>query len=153
MAGKGPAPKDGAARRNKRMFRVVPAATAEQPALPDFTVQIDIDGEITEQTFDWPERTREWWRMWSEHPLSTEFSASDWEFLLDTARIHAEFWRGNMKVANELRLRVQKFGATPEDRARLLVSFAPPSTDDDTQDSDTGKSTSREMFGGLSAVG
>lgn len=33
-------------------------------------------------------------------------------------------WAGDTKLAGELRLRVAKFGATPEDRARLKIQFA-----------------------------
>ncbi|UAJ81586.1 hypothetical protein IT072_13760 [Leifsonia sp. ZF2019] len=76
------------------------------------------------QQFVWPERTRQWWSMWASSPLSTEFTETDWSELMDTALIHAKFWTGNTSVANELRLRVAKFGATPEDRARLKIQFA-----------------------------
>ncbi len=40
--------------------------------------------------------------------------------------MHAEFWLGNRSLAAELRLRVAKFGATPEDRARLRLSIGEP---------------------------
>lgn len=45
---------------------------------------------------------------------------------MDTALLHAELWSGNGAVASELRLRVAKFGATPEDRARLRMSIEDP---------------------------
>jgi hypothetical protein len=51
---------------------------------------------------------------------------TDWDFLLDTALLHARYWEGDEKVAAELRLRVAKFGATPEDRARLRMSVGEP---------------------------
>ena len=62
--------------------------------------------------------------MWGESPLSADYTQTDWDFLLDTALIHARFWMGNLSLAGELRLRVAKFGATPEDRARLRIQFA-----------------------------
>ncbi|MFN2344761.1 MAG: hypothetical protein ABR616_03485 [Dermatophilaceae bacterium] len=40
--------------------------------------------------------------------------------------MHAEFWMGNRALAPELRIRVAKFGATPEDRARLKMSVGEP---------------------------
>lgn len=124
MAGRGPAPKDPnrRARRNSDpvALRVIRADPVEQPELPDF--RIEQDGELTE--FVWPARTVEWWAMWRGSPLAAEFTATDWSELLDTAVIHARFWRGDMKLASELRLRVAKFGATPEDRARLRITFA-----------------------------
>lgn len=114
MAGRGPAPKDPRrrARRNADPVgtTVIAFQRAERPDLPD-----DVD---------WPEQTRAWWDMWAESPLSEHFMSTDWSFLLDTARLHAEFWQGDAKAAAELRLRVAKFGATPEDRARLRIQFA-----------------------------
>ncbi|MGH1551014.1 hypothetical protein ACRAWB_18275 [Leifsonia poae] len=45
----------------------------------------------------------------------------DWDFLLDTARLHHEFWSGRLELGPEIRLRLQKFGVTPEDRARIRI--------------------------------
>jgi hypothetical protein len=125
MAGRGPAPKDPSqrARRNKPSgpdFRVIVADPVDQPDLP--TVMVEEDGELVE--FVWPAVTQHWWAMWRESPLSSEFTASDWSFLLDTALLHAKFWSGSSSAGAELRLRVAKFGATPEDRARLRIQFA-----------------------------
>lgn len=123
MAGRGPAPKDPSrrARRNAGPeLRVIEAEPATQPALPTFL--IEQDDELME--FVWPAMTQQWWAMWGESPLAPEFTASDWSFLLDTAVIHAKFWNGSTTAAAELRLRVAKFGATPEDRARLKITFA-----------------------------
>jgi hypothetical protein len=105
-------------------LRVITAAPTEQPDLPDFDVVVKVDGQMVSTEFVWPERTREWWRMWGESPLSDEFTQTDWDFLLDTAVLHARYWRGDVTSAGELRLRVAKFGATPEDRARLRIQFA-----------------------------
>lgn len=128
MAGRGPAPKDPnrRARRNAEptALRVIAAKPVEQPGLPEFDITITVDGEPQSRQFDWPARTREWWQMWADSPLSAEFTSTDWSELLDTALLHARFWGGEIKVAAELRLRVAKFGATPEDRARLRIQFA-----------------------------
>ncbi|MDN4616421.1 hypothetical protein P5G50_18390 [Leifsonia sp. F6_8S_P_1B] len=105
-------------------MRIIEAAPSEQPELPTFDVSVEIDGNVVMQQFVWPERTRQWWDMWASSPLSDEFTETDWSELMDTALIHAKFWTGNTSVANELRLRVAKFGATPEDRARLKIQFA-----------------------------
>lgn len=123
MAGRGPAPKDPSRRARRNVapeLRVIEAEPASQPELPSFL--IEEDDELVE--FVWPAMTQQWWRMWGESPLAPEFTASDWSFLLDTAVIHARFWSGSMQAATELRLRVAKFGATPEDRARLKITFA-----------------------------
>ena len=123
MAGVGRPPKDPStrARRNKAPeLRMIEAEPADQPHLPRF--EVEDDGRLTE--FVWPARTVEWWAMWRDSPLAPEFTANDWSELQDTALIHAAFWSGNLKMAAELRLRVAKFGATPEDRARLKIVFA-----------------------------
>lgn len=113
MAGMGPQPKDP---RKRARTNAGPIATttlrfvpASQPPLP---------------RRQWPKRTRDWWRMWGESAQAELFTASDWDFLMDTATLHAALWDGNLGVAPELRLRVAKFGATMEDRARLRIQFA-----------------------------
>lgn len=128
MAGRGPAPKDPRARVRRNAeptaLRVIHAEPITQPELPEFDLAVAVDGEVVTETFSWPTRTREWWRMWRESPLTSDYTQTDWDFLLDTAFIHAQFWQGEVKLGAELRLRVAKFGATPEDRARLRIQFA-----------------------------
>lgn len=125
MAGRGPAPKDPArrARRNQDpvALRVITASPVSQPKLPPLFLP-DEDGK--RRRVQWPAQTKRWWQMWGESPLSTEFTETDWSELLDTALLHARLWSGDHRVAAELRLRVAKFGATPEDRARLRIQFA-----------------------------
>lgn len=72
--------------------------------------------------FDWPEATLKWWEAWRRCAQARMFTAIDWSFLVDTAALHADLWTGKWRVAPELRLRVAKFGATPEDRARLRIA-------------------------------
>ncbi len=114
MAGRGPQPKDPdrRVRRNADPIHTtkVRLKRADQPELP---------GDES----SWPEATRRWWATWSESPLAADFTATDWDFLLDTALLHARLWSGEVSVASELRLRVAKFGATPEDRARLRIEL------------------------------
>lgn len=114
MAGRGPAPKQPGtrARRNKTPeVRVLQAKNARQPQLPKI------------RGLTWPAQTRAWWKRWGDSPLSDEFGDTDWGFLLDTAVLHAQYWQGNLGVAGELRLREAKFGATPEDRLRLRITY------------------------------
>jgi len=86
---------------------ITQAERAEQPLLP--------------ADMDWHVQTIRWWKNWGESELSTNFTSIDWQYLLETAMLENEFWGGNMNVAGELRLRAAKFGATPEDRARLRI--------------------------------
>jgi hypothetical protein len=142
----GPAPKpDGRkARRNKDVIpqTVLRWERAEAPELPDF--RIERDGDLVE--FVWPERTREWWAMWIESPQAEHFGSSDWQFLLDTALIHARLWSGDLSAASELRLRVAAFGATPADRARLRMVFAEADGADQGRGS-SGTPSARERYG------
>lgn len=129
MAGRGPAPKPqgSRARRNKdpQILKIITARPVEQPALPVIEQVVpDENGKHRKKRFTWPTVTRRWWKMWGESPLSAEYTETDWSFLLDTAYLHALYWKGDFRVAGELRLRVAKFGATPEDRARLRIQFA-----------------------------
>lgn len=144
MPGYGPAPKDPA-RRARRNKDTVPTSTiqfvrAEQPELPD--------------GIEWHPRTVEWWAMWAESPQAEHFMASDWDFLLDTALMHHAMWsKGQWTLAAEVRLRVAKFGATPEDRARLRMHFA----DADEKDAKRREPATTEVsverrFSGLKAV-
>lgn len=129
VAGRGPAPKPkgSRARRNKdpQVLRIITAQPVEQPSLPVIEqVVLDENGKPRKKRFTWPTVTRRWWKMWGESPLSAEYTETDWSFLLDTAYLHALYWKGDYRVAGELRLRVAKFGVTPEDRARLRIQFA-----------------------------
>lgn len=114
MAGRGPAPKDPSrrARRNAApQMTVIEFTPPGAPDLPD--------------SMAWCDETVDWWQMWQDSPLSDTFSETDWAFLLDTAILHHMLWtNGDISVLSELRIRVAKFGATPEDRARLRIQFA-----------------------------
>jgi hypothetical protein len=152
MPGRGPRPKDldrlaghGRAKARAAAMNVVSAQRVEQPTLPPLMVTfVDADGRQRSKRLAWPAQTRKWWAMWADSPLSNDFTATDWSELLDTARLHADYWRGNLKVAGELRLRVAKFGATPEDRARLRISFAMADEAEQSQHDDPGADDSSE---------
>ncbi len=118
MAGRGPAPKDVDQRRRRNTTAPMTVVTADGqehgPELPD--------------TYEWPAATLAWWKTWRTCAQASKFTETDWSFLLDTAVLHAEFWMGNRALAGELRLRAAKFGATPEDRARLKIEIGDPNS-------------------------
>lgn len=131
MAGKGmvakPADKlagHGARKKRESQMTVLVSDPVAQPPLPDCRP----GGE------DWPEQTVRWWAMWKDDPLAAEFREVDWAELLDCALIHAEVWSGNVRMANELRLRTQMFGTTAESRARLRIQFAAADEADDKRE-------------------
>lgn len=142
MAGMGPAPKPSSrkARRNgdTQPTTILRFEEAEQPKLPE--------------GFPWPDATIEWWELWANSPQAEHFGSTDWSFLLDTALLHANLWgNGDTSVLAELRIRVAKFGATPEDRARLRMQFAEADEADGRRPKQQVKSA-RERRGGLKVV-
>lgn len=130
MAGNGRAPKDPRkrARANKDIAPVryiAPARVVVKPDLPEFEVEVrPKDREPYMVPFNWPAATRDWWEMLDHHPLAGEWFDTDWSYLLDTALVHAAVWKGDLKMASELRLREAKYGFTPEDRAKLRIFSA-----------------------------
>lgn len=117
MAGRGPTPKDPDKRRRRNG---PPVPTTELAA------DHEVRGPALPDGIDWPTQTLAWWETWRSSPQAQTFTDTDWSFLLDSALLHSRLWSGEMSVAAELRLRVAKFGATPEDRARLRMTITEP---------------------------
>jgi hypothetical protein len=93
------------------------------PALPTYSPFVDSAGK----RIPWHPQTRRWWNNWRTSPQAVRMLTDpDWDTLLDAAVLHHRFWNGELGLAGELRLRVAKFGATPEDRARLRVEVGTP---------------------------
>jgi hypothetical protein len=138
MGGRGPAPKEALsrprdeARRRAQMVLVTPDDQVRGPELPD--------------GYEWPEETREWWETWRRSPQAQTWLATDWSFLLDTALLHADFWLGDRSVEAGLRLRVAKFGATPEDRLRLRIAVTEPTVQDRTPNPRLSAARKRRML-------
>ncbi len=122
MGGKGPARTGKAVRRNK-VPDTVKLQTPEHKYgwdLPKGVVK-DRDGDPVA----WHPMTKKWWDTWRRSPQATRMlTEPDWMFLLDTALMHHQMWSsGRWDFASEIRLRVAKFGATPEDRLRLHLEI------------------------------
>lgn len=141
MAGRGFAPKDASKRaghsKDPNPTTTIRFVGCPQPPLPE--------------GLDWHPRTVAWWAMWGRSPQSEHFMESDWDFLMDTALMHSAMWaNGQWTLAAEVRLRVAKYGATPEDRARLRMHFA-DADEKDAKRPAVGTS-SRERYGVLTAL-
>ena len=119
MAGRGPTPKPAGQRARTNSdplgVRVVTSEPTPAPELPELMPGVE--------PMPWPRQTLTWWNNWVNDPLTAEFRTADWDELLISAVLHGAFWSGDTKVAGELRLRTSKFGATPEDRARLRITY------------------------------
>lgn len=144
MAGRGPAPKpaDRRARTNKDPVptRVVQVERVTPQELPDDLLP---DGEV------WHPATLRWWRRWCESPLAQDLPAVDWSELEACAVLHHQYMqKRSFTLAGELRLRMAKFGATPEDRARLRIQVADADEKDEKRATKAGASA-RERYGNL----
>ena len=119
MAGTGPAPAESRSRDrdNKERIKLVSDGKKRGPALPVLMIK--------GKRVAWHAQTRKWWENWRTSPQALRMmTGPDWDFLLDTALMHHHMWTtGSFEQAAEVRLRVQKFGATPEDRSRLRVEI------------------------------
>jgi hypothetical protein len=74
----------------------------------------------------WHPMTQELWDSLRQLPLLKDELPVGWAFLLDTALMHHTMWsKGRWEFASEVRLRLAKFGATPEDRMRLKIKVKP----------------------------
>lgn len=119
MAGRGPAPKGERVRdRDTPEFvTVVDDGGLHGAPLP---VGVLPDGE------SWHVQTVALWDSLRRSPLLANEPALGWQFLIDTALMHHTMWtKGRWEFASEVRLRVAKFGATPEDRMRLKMKIEP----------------------------
>lgn len=114
MAGRGPAPKDPHRRARRNVDTapqiMLPFQSCDPPELPE--------------EYDWHPVTLRWWATWQSSPMAQIMGPTDWDFLRDTARLHDAYWKGDLKLSAELRLRVAKYGCTPEDRLRLRIQWA-----------------------------
>ncbi|MGW1828813.1 phage terminase small subunit [Streptomyces tubercidicus] len=127
MAGRGPAPKDPSKRRRRNADEpetvITPDDELRGPELPAGVLGVDKKGV----PYEWHPMTVAWWDTWRTSPQAQTFTDTDWAFLLDTALMHTSMWsKGQWTLAAEVRLRAAKFGATPEDRARLKLKVDDP---------------------------
>lgn len=112
MAGRGPAPKASRLRpsddkrRQGEFTALFPDGEVRGPELPD--------GE-------WPVETRAMYETLRCSPMAQTWLDADWRYLLDTMVLHAAYWRGEARLAGEIRLRLGQFGVTPEARMRLRL--------------------------------
>lgn len=120
MAGRGPAPKAARARKRDEpeVAVLVDEGVLHGPELPEGVLP---DGAA------WHPQTQALWDALRRNPLLAEEPDLGWQFLIDTALMHHTMWeKGRWEFASEVRLRVAKYGATPEDRLRLKVKITTP---------------------------
>lgn len=118
----------------------MPLVRAPQQAMPD-----DLLGEGEA----WHPATIRWWDRWSSSELAKDWTFMDWSEFEACAVLHHEFMKKRtFTLASEIRLRMEKFGATPADRARLRIVFA----DAEEKDEKRSRTPAANPYSGLRAV-
>ena len=111
MGSRGSVPKENAVRRNKHESAVeISSETRPGRPLPK-TLPVSTNA------------AKHFWKTWSESPQSSTWMETDWEELAITTLLVDELYKGDTKLAGEIRQRTAKHGATNEDRARLRMKF------------------------------
>lgn len=78
------------------------AKETEKPHLPDGT--------------DWPPETVEWFESWRSSPCTARWDARQWQYMFDTAVVHALIYGSNdYTYLGELRQRLQFMGLEFDD--------------------------------------
>lgn len=108
-------------------------ANREKPVYPDMTICWDgkIRGPQLPGGYKWCRRTRAWWEMIRSSAQAMSFHQTDWEVLLETARLHNLYWDPESSVrptemtglAGEIRRRVEPYGFTWADRRKYGISI------------------------------
>jgi len=80
-----------------------------------------------------PQQTRSWWNRVTKLPHCALWGDGDWQFALDTARVHAAFVRGDMARAPELRIREDRMGTTLGARRDLRIRYVPAEPEEQTK--------------------
>lgn len=145
---RGPAPKpaDRRARGNKDQIptRVIQMERTGPQDMPDDLLEL---GE------HWHPATVRWWKRWADSAITQDWTPVDWSELEACAVLHHEFMKKRtFTLASEIRLRMAKFGATPEDRQRLRILLADADEKDEKREGKPAGGSSREKYKGLRAV-
>lgn len=123
MAGVGPAPKAQRQRERDTDTRELVKADGKLGGFP--LPEGVLPGGPNEE---WHPQTKVMWEEWRSSPQSQRMATGvDWQFMLDTALMHHMMWsKGRWDFAGEVRIRMAKFGATPEDRLRIKLEVEVP---------------------------
>lgn len=122
MAGTGRAPSAnsrGLAKNPDRRFTSIAITPAKQPTL------LRVMGAENPATKEpWLPATKKFWRAIGSFPTFQNLVEAQW-ILLASSMIYADaMFSGDLRAGQELRLQLAKYGISPDDVARLRISFA-----------------------------
>ena len=123
MAGRGFAP---SGERSRQRDKAATLTLVSDGKMRGFPLPRGAIKDKNGKSIPWNKETLKWWNAWRKSPQATRMlTEPDWYFLLDTALLHHQMWEnGRWELFAEVRYRVSKFGATPEDRARLKIEVS-----------------------------
>ena len=101
--------------------------TGSKPALPLERDAMLKNGEITVVPMGQP--TLDWWDSVSSMPHCVLWGPMDWQFALDTAKVHSAAMTGSMPAVSELRQREKIMGTTFDFRRDLRIRYIEPQQD------------------------
>lgn len=142
MAVAGPKPKADRSQVRHRVEPVhewtevddVPFAAAP-PLRTRATGGISVMQTGAENSVDWPDATRGWYRAISTMPHAKLWTPAEWEFVFDSAEIHArtmEAWRGY--TGAEIRAREKLLGTLADYRRDLRIRYVEPKSKADERE-------------------
>ena len=120
MAGRGPAPKGNAIRRNKdsQPLHVVEVEPGVQPSLEELVGEVN---PVTGEPFT--PMTLRFWEELSEFATLGLLLDAQWSWLARAMVLDDAVMRGEAKWAAEARLQMAKFGIAPDDVLRMRVQI------------------------------
>jgi hypothetical protein len=118
---RGPAPKPNAARRNVHEHAQELAPVARPGRELPRALGVTSGG------------AKRFWKVWSTAPQTATWVETDWAELEITCKLVDEFFKGDTKLAGEIRQRVAKWGATVEDRNRLRMKLEDSENEPDNE--------------------
>lgn len=119
MAGNGPPPKDPALRRRRNAptrgdwLDIPPESGLKAPALP----------KRARGTGPWSPSTRSAWIAWWRDGAATQWGSADRAAAMQLARLFEELERGELRLAAEVRLRMDGLGLTAKGKRDLRWRF------------------------------
>lgn len=118
MAGKGPAPKGNAVRRNKdsQPLRVVEVEPSGQPSLEEIVGELN---PLTGAPFS--DATVRLWEELDGFATLGLLLPAQWSLLARAMMLDDAVMAGDSKLAGESRLQMSKFGIAPDDVLRMRV--------------------------------
>lgn len=117
VPGRKPKPEGQAVNRNK--------PTHDWTELANLPYAGDVP-DLPRRKGGWPARTKRKWAAWSSMPHCALWSASEWDFAIDTLELAAQFHEGESRVATELRNRERVLGTTADFLRDLRIRYVEP---------------------------